>query len=75
MIHPLEVLTEQPLGEGEYKKDGIVCCTDCYTPRQRLLKRGERSFWVWCVCAGARRKSGRQRKRQPDSGSLGPGGG
>lgn len=37
MIHPLEVLTEQPLREGEYRKDGLVYCSQYETPRQRLL--------------------------------------
>ena len=50
MIHPLEALTEQPLREGEYRKDGLVYCAACHTPRQRMMNLGERVFWVRCLC-------------------------
>ena len=50
MIHPLEALTEQPLREGEYRKDGLVYCAACHTPRQRMMNLGERVFLVRCLC-------------------------
>ena len=50
MIHPLDALTKQPLREGEYRKDGLVYCAQCKTPRQRLLDLGERTILVRCLC-------------------------
>ena len=50
MIHPLEALKEQPLLEGEYRKDGLVYCAACHTPQQRLLALGERTIPVRCLC-------------------------
>ena len=46
MIHPLEVLTDTQLREGEYCKDGLTYCAACNTPRQRLLDLGERTILV-----------------------------
>src|SRR5699024_12492566 len=56
MIHPLEALTEQPLREGEYRKDGLVYCAACHTPRQRMMNLGERVFWGRCLCRCQRGK-------------------
>lgn len=28
-------MTKQPLRDGEYRKDGLVYCAHCHTPRQR----------------------------------------
>ena len=50
MIHPLEALTKQPLREGEYRKDGLVYCACCKTPRQRLMDLGDRTILIRCLC-------------------------
>lgn len=50
MIHPLEAWKDGPLREGEYRKDGLVYCAACHTPRQRLIDLGERTILVRCLC-------------------------